>query len=210
MTNLRVKSPSDEAAEKTDSPEIKGLQWKLDRDKLYIRGSGAMADFSIDMHPPWYGHAIREVEIMEGVTSIGDYAFQVWSENNFAMKSGLEKVTLPRSLRRIGNYAFFYSCLESVELPSGLVEIGESAFAYSTLKGELGLPNTLERIGFNAFDSCGNLTSAEVPESVKEIGKYAFSGCRKLHVTVNGNCTVGNNAFDGVESVEYVTGWNSF
>ena len=42
------------------------------------------------------------------------------------------------------------------------------------------LPNTLRKIGWNAFAACRGLTSIEIPSGVTDIGRYAFSGCTNL------------------------------
>lgn len=42
------------------------------------------------------------------------------------------------------------------------------------------IPNSVEKIGKNAFEGCENLKSIVIPDNVKGIGSYAFSGCKNL------------------------------
>jgi hypothetical protein len=67
-------------------------------------------------------------------------------------------VTIPNSVTRIENNAFYYcSSLTNVSIPNGVEYIGDSAFYY-----------------------CGNLVSVTIPDSVNYIGYQAFASCIKL------------------------------
>ena len=70
---------------------------------LTISGTGAMADYDYPSEQPWFSYAgeIETVIIANGVTSIGDYAF----EECF----GLTTVTIGSGVTYIGNDAF-YNC----------------------------------------------------------------------------------------------------
>jgi hypothetical protein len=89
--------------------------------KLTIRGNGAMADYGT-AGAPWYAYweQITEIEIQEGVTTVGRCAF-------YGLKF-VRKVTVPTTLTAIGEYGF-YMCrlLKSIELPEN-VTIGKDAF----------------------------------------------------------------------------------
>lgn len=76
------------------------LTWVLDDNGcLKISGTGAMFEYSDSKQSPFYGNAdIKTVEIGEGVTSIGDFAF--------ANCSNLERITIPNSVTAIGEQAF--------------------------------------------------------------------------------------------------------
>ena len=78
------------------------VNWNLDTETelLKIIGTGAMKHYYYNSQAPWYSYisSIKSVEIEEGVTSIGDYAFQYCS--------GLTSVTIPNSVTSIGNEAF--------------------------------------------------------------------------------------------------------
>ena len=69
--------------------------------------------------------------------------------------------------------------IEFVELPPTVKTIPDDFFAYSRLT-MITIPNSLTKIGDNAFAQCKNLTSIVVPNSVTEICSGAFSDCTSL------------------------------
>ena len=69
------------------------------------------------------GTLVEDFVILEGVTSIGDYAF--------AFYDSLTSVVIPDSVTSIGNYAFYYcDSLTSVLIPNSVTSIGSNAFSY--------------------------------------------------------------------------------
>lgn len=86
------------------------------------------------------------------VVGIGDHAFSGCG------LTGL--LTIPNSVKTIGDYAF-YGC--------------------SGLSGWLTIPNSVTSIGNHAFSGCGGLFgSLTIGSSVKRIGWYAFYECSGL------------------------------
>ena len=131
---------------------------------------------------------IKSVVIQEGVTRIGDYAFEGCTN--------LTSVSLPSTLETIEGGAFdSCSSLESLSLPMNIM-VANNAFqgctrltAYSPTKfyklstlyeGSYTLPDGIEKIIQNAFSGCTNLSEVIIPESVYDIGNYAFNGCWNL------------------------------
>lgn len=82
------------------------------------------------------------------VREIGEAAFKY---------DKIDSITLPRSLRKIGNEAFFNitpateGSLTSIIIPEGVEEIGDKSFYYCNTVKEITLPKTLKSIGNNAF-----------------------------------------------------------
>jgi hypothetical protein len=70
----------------------------------------------------------------------------------------LKTITLPASLRSVGNQAFYY-CTNLIDpaFPQGLYEIGNYAFAGCSSINSLALPSSLAIIGDYAFYNCFNL-----------------------------------------------------
>ena len=119
------------------------LEWSYINGTLQITGSGQMPDYlSNGADVPWneiHGN-IERVIIGEGITSIGEYAFDFGT---------IREVSLPRSLRSINKGAFTGTGrLTEITLPEGLLSIGERAFQDSGLKSLL-IPSTVERISVN-------------------------------------------------------------
>jgi hypothetical protein len=89
--------------------------------KLTVSGEGAMPKFST-AGAPWFSYAadIVEIEVTEGVTTIGRCAF-------YGLKF-VRKATIADTVTAIDDYGF-YMCflLKSIELPEG-VTVGKDAF----------------------------------------------------------------------------------
>ncbi|MBQ9521358.1 MAG: leucine-rich repeat protein [Oscillospiraceae bacterium] len=193
------------------------VRWTFDDETgvLSITGTGDMDDYTSGYNTPWtdYRSSITSVQIGEGVTHVGDYAFQqcysltdvslpstLTSVGNYAFETCgcLTNVNFPSSLESIGSYAF-YNCtaLTSVAIPAGVKSIGEWAFYYCNSLSSLTFAEGLESIGNYAFYYCTVLTSVTIPASVKSLGGCAFYYCTSLSsVTLSeGLESIGENAF---------------
>ena len=90
----------------------------------------------------------------------------------------ITKVQFPSTLEEIGASAFSNckSLMCEISLPESLKKIGDNAFWCSSIKGNLVLPDGLEEIGSLAFCECGGLTgSLTIPKRVKIIQQSSFS-----------------------------------
>ena len=162
----------------------------------------------------FYFSGLTSITIPEGVTSIGDGAFEY---------SGLTSITIPESVTSIGNDAFGWcSGLTSVTIPDGVTSIGSGTFSGCSSLTSITIPERATSIGDNAFQNCSGLTSITIPESVTLIGDWAFSDCSGL-TSINipeGVTSIGYGAFyrcsgltsitipEGVTSIGKETFWN--
>mgnify|MGYP002802687320 CR=1 FL=1 len=96
------------------------------------------------------GELVTKLVIPDGVTSIGDFAFNG------------------------------YRSLKSVALPDGLTSIGRYSFDGCGSLIAVTIPESVTSIGEFAFYDCSQLTSVTVPKGVTTIGNQAFRGCIKL------------------------------
>ncbi len=87
-----------------------------------IGGTGDMPDYSSDNRSPFYNDtSIKNVIIEEGVTSVGNSAFEGCQS--------LASVTIPDSVTGIGDYAFSdCDILTSITIPDTVTSISEYAF----------------------------------------------------------------------------------
>jgi hypothetical protein len=168
---------------------------------------------------------ITEVLIPDMVTTIEDGGN---GNGAFSDCTGLVKVTLPRGLTKIGDFAFarckfttisipdsvttigegaFLGCsnLASLTIPDGITSIGMSAFAYTRL-ASIVIPNGVRTIGQWTFSNCSNLTSITIPNSVTEIGIQAFKNCTGLtSITIPISVkTIRNKAFGDCKNLTTV------
>ncbi len=180
----------------------KRLAWKLYANgELVISGTGHMTDWSSYSSVPWYScrSAIKSVTIGNGVTSIGDSAFEYCSS--------LESITIPDSVTSIGDYAFCGCGLTSITIGNGVTSIGGYAFYSCNSLTSVTIGNSVTSIGYYAFRDCDSLTSVTIPDSVTSIVGYAFYGCSGLtSVTIgNGVKSIGDSAFEYCSSLESIT-----
>ena len=149
------------------------ITWALDDSgNLTLSGSGEMWDYN-ENDLPFRSLRIKTVTIGDGITRIGDSAFQGCS--------GLTELTLPNSITSIGNSAFQgCSGLTELTLPNSVKNIGNSAFEGCSGLTELTLPSSVTSIGESAFHGCRGLTELTLPNSVTSIVDYAFYGCSGL------------------------------
>lgn len=96
----------------------------------------------------------------------------------------------------VGESVFRWSSAESITIPETVERIGAQAFSSTDKLTGITLPARLSYIGDAAFSSSG-LTSITIPASVKEIGNNAFFTCKSLEsITFNeGLEKIGTSAF---------------
>ena len=93
----------------------------------------------------------------------------------------LTEIALPEGLERIGNGAF-EDCynLKKIEIPSTVREIGSYAFAWNKALTEVTIPDGVTELRYNIFFDCTSLERVVLPASVVEIQDEAFENCEAL------------------------------
>ena len=153
---------------------------------LTIFGTGDMTNDFEGNNWEKYLNDITTVNISNGVTSIGDYAF--------SFCTGLTSIEIPASVKTIGNYAF-QGCwgLTSIEIPASVTTIGNAAFNTCIYLTSINIPANVTTIGNEAFGNCTGLTSITIPASVTSIGYWAFINCIGLESI---SVAAGNTIYD--------------
>ena len=106
----------------------------------------------------------------------------------FVGGSKIKAVTIPNSVKSIGNYAFSNcSLLTKVTIPNSVTTIEFAAFANCTGMSDLTIGNSVSTIDNKAFSGCSKLTSLTIPNSVTTIGNSVFSDCIGLTKVTIGN-----------------------
>ena len=104
----------------------------------------------------------------------GDVTYEVKDIENHAFQGcgDLKSLTIAEGIETIGNYAFMNAGLSSLTLPTSLKSIGESAFQYCYSLTSVELPEGLTALGTDAFYSCQKLSKIILPSTLKSIGSY--------------------------------------
>lgn len=146
----------------------------------------------------------------EGCTSLNEVVLsdkvKTIREKAFMGCTALEAIDFPEGLGTIERYAFSQSGLKSLTLPNTVKKIGDYAFNECKGLASLTLSNTLDSIGESAFYQCP-LTAIEFPASIRSIGSSAFYGTNLESVVFTkgeGGLIIGANAFS-VYSLTSVT-----
>lgn len=109
----------------------------------------------------------------------------------------------------IGSEAFKDLEIKSVTLPKTLKKIGDDAFSGCESLTSIEIPSSVTSIGMDAFAICSSLTSIEIPSSVTSIGWGAFSNCKNLDVVIDNaedNVKVEHGALGDCKSVKWTKG----
>ena len=133
--------------------------------------------------------------IPTGVTSIGRRAFEGYTS--------LTNVTIPNSVRNIGDSAFYNCGLSGITLGTGVTNIGDSAFAWCGSLTNAAIPDSVTAIGAYAFLCCDSLTNVTLGKGVTSIGEEAFYNSHSLAaIMVDTN----NSAFSSADGVLFNKG----
>ena len=176
---------------------------------------------------------LKSIVIKNGITSIGDNAFQYCTSLKRVDISDLSawcKISFgDSSANPLCNGAKLYlngSELTDITIPSDITEIKDYAFEGFSSLTSVTIGNSVTSIGSSAFYNCTTLTSITIPNSVTTIGYFAFSGCtgeliidsnalglyggQFTKVIIGDSVTsIGDNAFNSCTSLTRVTIGNS-
>jgi hypothetical protein len=146
-------------------------------EQLVIRGDFVLRGTVLVQYQGNAEHVIVPANL--GITEISENVFQ---------SSAIVSVTIPEGVQRIGSA--FRDCYSftTISLPNSLRIIGDYAFYLCGSLTNVTIPAGVITIGRQAFYNCGSLTSVTIPASVTYIGENAFNYCDKLtSITADGN-----------------------
>lgn len=164
------------------------LSWSLDTEEgiLVIEGSGDMFNWYSPSDPHWneYSEYINKVVLPAGLTSIGQYAFQTftnlttveWNCINCSISNTLANTPFYVNRSNISSFVFG----EEVE------EIPQYLCYEMTNLASVTIPNSVTSIGFQAFYNCSGLETVTIGTGLLTVGANAFYDCVALtsvHIT---------------------------
>lgn len=168
------------------------VSWKLDKNyTLTIYGTGAMYDYPIndnrDSTSPWPVWDVKRIDVQEGITTIGAYAF-CYTGNATAL-------SLPDSLTSIGQDAFCGFAGTEIVVPDKVTSIGDFAFNGCDNLQTITLPAGLQSIGF-CFIECDTLETINFKGTMEQ-WLVCGGGESTFPVTAKVTCAKGGTLREG-------------
>ena len=173
---------------------------------LTISGTGDM--WNANTHSHYFrgiAGSVYQVNVEDGVTSIGDNAFFYFSNGVGVSFEKIQKVSIGKTVRSIGEMAFAYTTgLFNIDIPGNVQTIEKHAFWCSRLK-TCTLHPGLKTIGEEAFSYTG-LTGISIPDDISTIGEGAFAYSSVSGVSIPKNIgMIMTRAFGNVSATIYST-----
>lgn len=128
--------------------------------RLCVEGTGAIPNYQypVSGEAPWYNYReeILTVEVGEGITSVGNYAF------------------------------CHEKYLKSISLPSTLTSMGGGIFAGCFELKYCNVPDRVSSMSWDVFYDCRGCTSVHMPAGISSISSYVFYNCTSLRAVYIG------------------------
>lgn len=131
----------------------------------------------VSVYHRFSGNKFSEVEFANTVTCIENEAFHG--------SAYLKKVTIPGSVKVIGQQAFQSCDLESVRIPESVEILGPYAFDANPSLESIVIENGLKNILHRTFSNCPNVKTISLPGSIEFIGALAFAGTSGEDVVIS-------------------------
>ncbi len=136
------------------------------------------------------------------------YTYEVDTDEITIVKySGDEKdIVIPsviegKPVTQIAAFGFYEDMgLTSVTIPESVKSIGNNAFAYCYYLENVTILEGVKSIDVGSFENCSSLTSVTLPDSVSIINENPFRGCDKLTEI---NVSPENSEFSSVDGILY-------
>ena len=136
--------------------------------------------------------------VISGTGDMTDYSIDNNPAPWFSHRHEIKSVELGSGLANIGAYAFYecFNLTDSVEIPDSVIRIGYDAFRLCRKLTAVEFGSGLTSIGGGAFEFCRSLRCVEIPDQVTSIEGAAFIDCTSLEDVKLGS---------GVTSIETAT-----
>lgn len=201
---------------------------------LVVSGIGPMEDYDpdADVHAPWSMLPVVSAEVRDGVTRIGEFAF-----DRLPM---LKSVSIPDSVEFIGRLAFNFTeltdvsvpcsvgdmvfmgcqCLQNVVFQEGVTTVGDYVFWDNTALETVFFPATLEALGSGCFldtpalreitvdPACEAYCSANgvlFSAGFEELIRYPSGKADTSYTIPDSVCLIDSYAFEGASALEEIT-----
>lgn len=173
---------------------------------VLLQGSGATYDYSVENNPKsiFYGMPeIKSVIVQEGITKLGNELFY--------RCQNMQSISLPSTLEELGYRVFAQGSKEyqtwgltELTLPVSVKKLGENALRQTAITSLI-IPAQVSVIEDYLLSRCTKLESVRVESGV--LGSFMFVDCRSLSsLMISANCrTFGQNMLTYCESLKTIT-----
>lgn len=145
------------------------------------------------------GSLTGNIEIPQGVTEIGAFAFQAMA---FANRLDL---SFPQGVNKIGHASFSGNRFKSLHFNDDLEEIGREAFYNASIPFQITLPSQLKVVEYRAFCEARIEGELIIPESCQIIGEGAFAGNYLTKITLPSKLEmIPNDCFNNLRELTYI------
>lgn len=144
-----------------------------------------------DKRGQWILHSPRKLLYHNKYNRCTNYTFNynytIIADGAFHGFKELEQITIPDSVRHIGNACFDgCHCLSEIHLSKNLKSIGISCFRNCVKLENIVIPNAVKEIESLAFSGCESLKEIVLPDKLEHIGWNVFQNCHKeLEIIIN-------------------------
>lgn len=150
---------------------------------------------------------LSKAKVMDdnGESELTEFPKVFSSYNNATNTVSLKKLILPENTVSLAEQCFARNAtLETVVFPNTLTKIGTQAFEQCE-NFDIASLDGITEIGYWAFHSTGLSGDLVVPSSVTTMGQYCFSDTKITSVTWNTTCNVPVNTFTYCENLTSIT-----
>ena len=141
---------------------------------------------------------LNSVILPEGITRIGEYAFQ---------GTNIRRIVIPSTVTTIAQYAFRGTPIQSVTFArnSQIQTIANHVFYQCNTLKSFNMPNSVISIGERCFYECTNLKELWLSDALISLPNYLAykADIRQLHLPANLQ-SIGNNTFDLNQNLQKV------
>ena len=125
-----------------------------------------------DTNKFWFKIKKHIVKIPDNVIEIADRAFEKCMD--------IKAVIIPKSVKRIGAYAFHDSHIETLIIEDGVEVIEERAFASCKFLSNIYLGSSIKILKKGAFQWCANISTILLPKNTEELYDEVFESSNFL------------------------------
>lgn len=144
--------------------------WTDNNNTLYIN--------NVLIRAKLYSYVGKPFVVREGTTCIGACAL---------ISIGANKLTLPDSLRAIGDSAFYYAQWNETEIPDSVTYLGDSVFSGSSGTRKVIMGSGITSVPSGTFRYCPNLQVVDFRKATSVptlVNKNAFDGANANYIVV--------------------------